>query len=176
MTDKITLKPEFLLDNVWPFENSYFALWLNSTYNFLISSLSKLPSFVILVIWLAKVVVAWMQWVWSTWKKFHELLPILSDHCISFERHGYVYNSCVHSVMLSRHGPYQIVLKWQCHDMLDLFLMTIWLHINDDTVVVYNKTCLKTSCSSHLMRMENDIWPKWVITVDVHGKNQCDWP
>lgn len=36
----------------------------------------------------------------SAWKKFHKLLPILSDHCISFERHGYVYNSCVFNLVL----------------------------------------------------------------------------
>ena len=29
MSDEITLKSEFLLDNVWPFENSYFTPWIS---------------------------------------------------------------------------------------------------------------------------------------------------
>ena len=36
----------------------------------------------------------------TTWKKFKELLPVLSSRHLSFKAHGRVYSSCVQSVML----------------------------------------------------------------------------
>ena len=34
------------------------------------------------------------------WKKFKEMLPVLSFHHLSFKTHGHVYSSCVRSAML----------------------------------------------------------------------------
>ena len=36
----------------------------------------------------------------TTWKKFKELLPVLSSRHLSFQMHSYVYSSCVRSAML----------------------------------------------------------------------------
>ena len=36
----------------------------------------------------------------TTWKKFKELIPVLSSHHLSFKTHGHVYSSCVQSAML----------------------------------------------------------------------------
>ena len=36
----------------------------------------------------------------SAWKKFKDLLPVLSSHHLSFKTHGRVYSSCVWSAML----------------------------------------------------------------------------
>ena len=36
----------------------------------------------------------------TTWKKFKELLPVLSSRHLSFKTRCYVYSSCVHSAML----------------------------------------------------------------------------
>ena len=36
----------------------------------------------------------------TAWKKFKELLPVLSSHHLSFKTHGYVYSSCLRSAML----------------------------------------------------------------------------
>ena len=40
------------------------------------------------------------QHVKTSWKKFKELLPILSSHHLPFKTHGHVYSSCVRSAML----------------------------------------------------------------------------
>ena len=36
----------------------------------------------------------------TAWKKFKDLLPVLSSRQLSFKTHGHVYNSCVQSAML----------------------------------------------------------------------------
>ena len=36
----------------------------------------------------------------TAWKKFKDLLPVLSWHHLSFKTHGHVYSSCVRSAML----------------------------------------------------------------------------
>ena len=36
----------------------------------------------------------------TAWKKFKDLLPVLSSHHLSFKTHGHVYSSCVRSAML----------------------------------------------------------------------------
>ena len=36
----------------------------------------------------------------SAWKKFRDLLPILTCHGLSLKSHGYAYNACVLSVLL----------------------------------------------------------------------------
>ena len=36
----------------------------------------------------------------TAWKKFKELLPVLSSRHLSFKTHGHVYSSCVQSAML----------------------------------------------------------------------------
>ena len=36
----------------------------------------------------------------KTWKKFKELLPVLSSRLLSFKTHGHVYSSCVRRAML----------------------------------------------------------------------------
>ena len=36
----------------------------------------------------------------TAWKKFKDLLPVLSSHHLSFKTHGHVYSSCVGSAML----------------------------------------------------------------------------
>ena len=36
----------------------------------------------------------------TTWKKFKELLPVLSSHHLSFKTRSHVYSSCVWSAML----------------------------------------------------------------------------
>ena len=36
----------------------------------------------------------------TAWKKFNELLPVLSSHHLSFKIRGHVYSSCVRSAML----------------------------------------------------------------------------
>ena len=38
--------------------------------------------------------------VGPTWNNFHDLLPVFSEHCISFERSGCMYNYCVCNVIL----------------------------------------------------------------------------
>ena len=39
------------------------------------------------------------QTVKTAWKKFKELLPVLSSCHLSFKTHGYMYSSCVRSAM-----------------------------------------------------------------------------
>ena len=41
----------------------------------------------------------------TAWKKFRELLPVLTSRHLSYKTHGHVYNSCVRSAML--HAPCQ---------------------------------------------------------------------
>ena len=36
----------------------------------------------------------------TAWKKFNDLLPVLSSHHLPFKTHGHVYSSCVRSAML----------------------------------------------------------------------------
>ena len=36
----------------------------------------------------------------TAWKKFRELLPVLTSHHLSFKTRGHVYSSCVRSTML----------------------------------------------------------------------------
>ena len=36
----------------------------------------------------------------TVWKKFKELLPVLSSHCFSFKTRSHMYSSCVRSAML----------------------------------------------------------------------------
>ena len=36
----------------------------------------------------------------TAWKKFKELLPVLSSRHLSFKTHGHVYSSCVQSALL----------------------------------------------------------------------------
>ena len=40
------------------------------------------------------------QCVKTTWKKFKELLPVLTSRHLFFKTHGHVYSSCVWSAML----------------------------------------------------------------------------
>ena len=40
------------------------------------------------------------QRVKTAWKKFKDLLPVLSSHHLSFKTSGHVYSSCVQSAML----------------------------------------------------------------------------
>ena len=36
----------------------------------------------------------------TAWKKFRELLPVLTSRHLSYKTHGHVYSSCVQSAML----------------------------------------------------------------------------
>ena len=36
----------------------------------------------------------------TAWKKFKELLPVLSSHHLSYKTRGHVYSSCVRNAML----------------------------------------------------------------------------
>ena len=36
----------------------------------------------------------------TAWKKFRELLPVLTSHFLSYKTRGHVYSSCVRSAML----------------------------------------------------------------------------
>ena len=42
----------------------------------------------------------------TAWKKFKELLPVLSSRHLSFKTHGRVYSSCVRSAMLHASGTW----------------------------------------------------------------------
>ena len=36
----------------------------------------------------------------AAWKKFRELLPVLTSHDLAYKTHGHVYSSCIRSAML----------------------------------------------------------------------------
>ena len=60
----------------------------------------------------------------TAWKKFKELLPVLSSHHLSFKTHGRVYNSCVRSAMLHASGTWPLTksnlqcLQWNDRAMI----------------------------------------------------------
>ena len=63
----------------------------------------------------------------TAWKKFKELLPVLSSHHLSFKTRGYVYSPCVQSTMLHASETWSLTVKppmfvgeWQGNDQTDL--------------------------------------------------------
>ena len=58
----------------------------------------------------------------SAWKKFRDLLPILTCRGLSLKSRGYAYNACVHSVLLHASEVWaatqEYVSRLNCNDMM----------------------------------------------------------
>ena len=122
----------------------------------------------------------------SAWKKFHELLPIFGDRCISFEKRGYLYNSCVRSVMLYASETWPMttevlsrlrrndnaMIRWICSKKLSDRIPTATLCARLQLCMLEDVLrCNRLRWYGHVMRMEDDIWPKYIMNFDVNGKN-----
>ena len=54
------------------------------------------------------------------WKKFRELLPVLTSCHLSYKTHGHLYSSCVRSTMLHAIDQDEPAAPGQVHDQTDL--------------------------------------------------------
>ena len=56
----------------------------------------------------------------TAWKKFSELLPVLTSRYLSYKTHGHVYSSCVPSAMLHASEPWPLtrmnLQRLQCNE------------------------------------------------------------
>ena len=119
------------------------------------------------------------------WKKFRELLPILSSRTITLKKKGSFYQACVRPVLLygsetwpvkeedlvRLHRTEMSMQRWMSHatfkdkipskDLLTKFglLPVRW-------IVQHNQL----RWFSHVVRMDNDNWVKKCMTLEVNGR------
>ena len=121
----------------------------------------------------------------SAWKAFRELLPILTNRGIKLKLRGNVFNACVRKVLLYGSETWPVVnddvqrlvtadsgmIRWICGVSLkdhvssaDLLLRLGLNSIKD--VLRWNRL----RYHGHLVRMEDDVWPKKVSSYGINGK------
>ena len=72
----------------------------------------------------------------TAWKKFKELLPVLSSHHLSFKTHGRVYSSCVRSTMLHASKTWPLTKpNLQCLQRNDMAMIRPICNIRPQDVV-----------------------------------------
>ena len=121
----------------------------------------------------------------SSWRAFRELLPILTNRAIRLKLRGNVFNSCVRKVLLYGSEIWPLLnediqrlitadngmIRWICGVSLkdhipttDLLIRLGISSIKD--VMRYNRL----SYYGHLVRMDDDAWPKMVKFHNVDGR------
>lgn len=121
----------------------------------------------------------------STWKNFRELLPILTTRGLSLKVRGHMYNACIRSVLLygSETWPVNVkdvsritrndnaMLRWIASVKLSDRVPTVELHsrlgLKSIGEVVQTR---RLRWYGHVLRCDDDWWPKKILEFDVPGK------
>ena len=129
----------------------------------------------------------------SAWKRFRELMPILTNHGILLVNRGKVLNACVCSILLygSESRPLSMMdlprLKMSDHAMIRwIYGMKLpqplpteelrnKLNIYDiaDVLRLFR---LHFYGSRNLYRQDDTMWPKWIFGLEIEGANPCGCP
>ena len=121
----------------------------------------------------------------TAWKSFHCLLPVLTNKGISLQKRGYVYNACIRSVILygSENGALNVddvnrleqadnaMIRWMCSVRLPDHIPTVDLRSrlglqNIRDMLQQNRL----RWFGHLYRMEDNVWPKNILTYEIDGR------
>ena len=125
------------------------------------------------------------------WKKFCELLPILSSHTFSLKKKGSFYQACVRPVLLygsktwpvkeedmvRLHRTEMSMLRWMSHDTFTNRISSKDLLTKFDLLSVrrvVQRNLLRWF--GHVMRMDNDNWVKRCMTLEVNGRRDPGRP
>ena len=119
------------------------------------------------------------------WKKFREMLPILSSHTFSLKKKGFFYQACVRPVLLygsetwpvkeedlvRLHCTEMSMLHWMSHATFkdripSKNLLTKYDLLPGRRIVQRNRLCW----FGHVMRMDNDNWVEKCMTLKVYGR------
>ena len=122
----------------------------------------------------------------SAWKKFRELLPILTCRGISLVTRGHVYSACVRSVMLYASETWPVtrdditrlerndmmMIRWICSakltDRIPSNELRGRLHLSGvEDMLRWGRL----RWFGHLQRMDDETWPKKILDFAIDGRN-----
>ena len=125
------------------------------------------------------------------WKKFRELLPILSSHSFSLKKKGSFYKACVRPVLLNGSETWPVkeedlvrlyrtemsMMRWMTHATFkdripSKDLLTKFDLLPVRRVVQRNRLCW----FGHVVRMDNDNCVKKCVTLEVNGRRDPGRP
>ena len=122
----------------------------------------------------------------AAWKTFRELLPVLTSRSISLRCRGYIFSTCVRSVLLYASETWAVktedtnrlerndnaMIRWICSTKLsERKSMT---ELRQALGVTDVRSMLRTSrlrWFGHLERMSDSVWPKKILSQVVPGSN-----
>ena len=122
----------------------------------------------------------------SAWKKFRELLPILSCRGLWLKARGHGYNACVHRFMLHGSGTWpatkedvtrlerndMMMIRWICSAKLTDKIPSNELRDRMGLCSIQEiLKCGRLRWYGHLQRMDPDMWPRKVLDMKVEGRN-----
>ena len=127
----------------------------------------------------------------SAWKKFRDLLPILTCRGLSLKSRGYSYNACVRSVLLCASETWaatqedvsclnrndMMMIRWICSTKLRDKVPSEELRSRLGLGSIENALrCGRLRWYGHVQRMDPDTWPRKVDKTIVTGNNPRDRP
>ena len=119
------------------------------------------------------------------WKKFRELLPILSSRTFSLKKKGSFYQACVRPVLLygsetwpvkeedlvRLHRTEMSMLRWMSHATFKDRIPSKDLLTKFDLLPVRRVAQRnRLRWFGHVVRMDNDNWVKKCMTLEVYGR------
>ena len=122
----------------------------------------------------------------SAWKKFRDLLPILTCRGLLLKSRGYAYNACVRSVLLyasetwaatqedvsGLNRNYMVMIRWICSAKLRDKVPSEELRSRLGLGSIENNLrCGRLSWYGHVQRMDPDTWPRKVDKAIVTGND-----
>ena len=122
----------------------------------------------------------------SVWKKFRDLLPILTCCGLSLKSRGYAYNACVRSALLNAsetwvatqedvsrlNGNDMMMIRWICSAKLRDKIPSEELRSQLGLGSIENALrCGRLRWYGHVQRMDPDTWPRKVDKTIVTGNN-----
>ena len=125
------------------------------------------------------------------WKKFRELLPILSSRTFSLKKKGSFYQACVRPVLLYGSETWPVkeedlvrlrrtempMLRWMSHATFKDRIPSNDLLTKFDLLPVRRIVqCNRLRWFGHVVRMDNDNWVKKCMMLEVYGRRDPGRP